>query len=148
MPGTPTRSKKRQGKGRAKTGSTAANVLMQPLPDGAMPEATSVVRDLNDAIAFAQASPRWPEPRLVAAVARAQKSIDLVRALDKKVEAAADAQKVLEIAELPRPPEGCTAEAPGPRCGQPYRIKVEPNVEEEIAWPSLPRPPEAAGITK
>ena len=84
VPGTPTRSKKRQGKGRAKTGSTAANVLMQPLPDGAMPEAIvargerdcDVVRDLYEAIALAQANPRWPEPRLVAAEARAQKATD------------------------------------------------------------------------
>ena len=71
-----------------------------------------------------------------------------VDALDKKVKAAADAQKRLEVAELPRPPEGSTVEAPGPRCGQPCRTMVGPNVEEENAWPSLPRPPEAAGSTK
>jgi len=120
---------------------------MQPLPDGAMPEAIEargehdcdIVKDLHEAIALAQANPRWPDPWLVDKVAGAQKAVDhVVHCL--KMKAAADA--------LPRPPEGCAAEAPGPRCGQPYRIKVEPNGEEEIAWPSLPRPPDAAGISK
>ena len=84
VPGAPTRSKKRQRKGRANSGSTAANVLMQPLPDGAMPEVIEtrgehdygIVKELHEAIALAQANPRWPDPWLVAAVASGQKAVD------------------------------------------------------------------------
>ena len=53
---------------------------MRPLPDEAMPEA--IVRHLCEAIARAQACPLWPEPRLVAFVARAQKELDCAVAAD------------------------------------------------------------------
>ena len=70
---------------------------------------------------------------------RAAKYALLVDALDKKVKAATDAQKELDSAELLRPPDGDTVAAPGPRCGPPFRIKVGPNLADDIARSSLPR---------